>query len=283
MTPLNIRQRTEQITASDGYPLTCTVCEPDDTASYPVETILCFHGIQSHAGWYGQSSRRFAAAGFRVLFPDRRGSGANTHMRGDLPDWRLLVSDAEDVLRYFNAPTHVHLLAISWGAKPALVMASRLYPWLRKLALITPGFKPHLSFSLGEKIMVALRLIGGQKKKCLPIPIPGADFFTHTPKYQQFISEDPATLTACTVQCFYQSLLLDIAVHTIGQLHHVPTLMQLASDDRIINNELTRQLFKRIITHPKSTIKEYHGCAHTLEFDDSAFRFVDDIIDFLKH
>jgi alpha-beta hydrolase superfamily lysophospholipase len=57
-----------------------------------------------------------------------------------------------------------------------------------------------------------------------------------------------------------------------------PTLLLLAENDRIIHNEKTIKYFKKKFIHPGNRLKIYPGCAHTLEFEDKNFNFIEDIL-----
>jgi alpha-beta hydrolase superfamily lysophospholipase len=57
---------------------------------------------------------------------------------------------------------------------------------------------------------------------------------------------------------------------------HVPVLLMLASEDRIIRNELTRDYVNRFAT-PDKTIIEYTGAHHTLEFEPDPERWIGDL------
>src|SRR6476660_7769189 len=86
----------ETFSAGDGYAWRYRRYEP----TQPTRAhIVCIHGIQSHAGWYEHSCQALAAAGFRVSFLDRRGSGLNQEARGDAPGFRRLLDDLADFLR----------------------------------------------------------------------------------------------------------------------------------------------------------------------------------------
>ena len=54
------------------------------SAGIPKATIVFIHGIQSHGGWYETSCKKFAQAGYRVLFLDRRGSGLVPELTAEL-------------------------------------------------------------------------------------------------------------------------------------------------------------------------------------------------------
>jgi alpha-beta hydrolase superfamily lysophospholipase len=63
----------------------------------------------------------------------------------------------------------------------------------------------------------------------------------------------------------------------------VPVLLLLASEDRIIRNDKTRDFFERFAAKDKQII-EYAGANHTLEFEPNPEGFIEDIHDWLdKH
>lgn len=264
-----------EIKASDGYPLNCRFWEPKSRYK---SDILCIHGIQSHSGWYEKSCKKLSDNGYRVIFPDRRGSGLNIHQRGDLKSHKQLMSDLLSVLKFFSSPTNVSILSISWGAKIACMLAKENYPWFNKLILQTPGIISGVGFSLSSKLTLARSLIFHKGMDCYDIPIPSADFFTHDRKFQDYINNDKITLTKCTARFFVESLKLD---YMIKSDYKKPTFLLLAGDDRIIDNNKTIGLFKKQFSHTENHYKIYQNCAHTLEFDDKKLSFVEDIIEWI--
>ena len=73
--------------ASDGYRIHVAVWPVAEGTTVRARVVV-IHGIQSHGGWYDDSCRRLAEAGFVVSFLDRRGSGLNEEGRGDAPGRR---------------------------------------------------------------------------------------------------------------------------------------------------------------------------------------------------
>ena len=114
--------------ASDGYQ---GLWRRFDAAGPRRADLIYLHGIQSHGGWYLPSCRSLAECGFRVGFPDRRGSGLNFRQRGDAPSWPRLVEDVFEFRQQFitDPPRPCVLLAVSWGAKLAAAAVAR-WPWL---------------------------------------------------------------------------------------------------------------------------------------------------------
>ena len=277
MTALNCS--VHEIPSTDGYVLKTRVFEPDKPCA---GTIICLHGIQSHSGWYTESSKRLANAGYRVIFPDRRGSGLNEKARGDVTSWRQLITDIEAVHAYFGSPSTVDILAISWGAKLAFLMCAGNYPWISRIVLITPGILPRLDYGFTKKMFVLKNLIFNKGRKFMPIPIPGPEYFSKHKKWQDYIANDKPTLTHCTARFFLNTSKIDRQIAKIKNPFLIPAFLLLAQNDRIIYNDRTIDFFRKYFVNEKSVIKEYSDCEHTLEFDDDNFTFADDILRFLQ-
>ncbi len=272
-----IDEKIVKIKCRDGYETACRVFSPAD----PVSDIICLHGIQSHSGWYIRSSRKLAQAGFRVIFPDRRGSGLNTQNRGDTPSWQDLINDIEATAGYFQCGVNTTLMAISWGAKLAVKICLGDYPWLNKIIFVTPGIISKLGFGISGKLKIAANQVFNGGKGFFTIPIPGADYFTRDQRWRRYINDDPYTLRKCTARFFFNSNKIDKLALVPPKETALAALLLLARDDRIIDNHQTKQYFEKYFTCGRNLTKTYPGCEHTLEFDMKDLGFADDIIRWL--
>jgi pimeloyl-ACP methyl ester carboxylesterase len=176
----------------------------------------------------------------------------------------------------------VVLIAISWGAKLGAWLAFNDFPWLERCIFITPGWFPLVDMGFADKYLVAKNLFYNQGDGLVPVPIPGSDYFTKSSNWQRFIDNDTDTLRTCTARFFYESRKLDATWKSKKNFCVKPSLLLLASDDRIISNRVTGQFFSARFTNPASCNMEYAGCEHTLEFDQPDLKFVDDILNWLR-
>lgn len=250
----------ETFAATDGYPLRYRHYPAHGT---PRGEVVCIHGIQSHGGWYGASCEYLARQGWEVSFLDRRGSGLNEQARGDTPSWRRLVTDVAEFCR--SRKQRPFLLAISWGGKIAVTL-ERLHPdSTRGLVLLAPGLCPIVKPPLGQRLGIAwARLV--RPSKLFPIPLDDPELFTATPRWQAFIRDDPLSLRKATARLLVASVILDVAARrSVGSVR-VPSLLLLAGQDRIIDNDRTKAYFARLASADKKVI-EYPQAHHTLEFE----------------
>jgi len=242
--------------------------------------VVFIHGIQSHSGWYEHSCTQLSLAGYDVYFLDRRGAGMNDAARGDAPSLRRLLDDIAEFLAALDrmrgaTRLPVFLAAISWGGKLAVALERRHPGLIDGMILLCPGFFAKVRPTLGQRIGILLSRLFHPRKK-YPIPLNEPDLFTATPRWQQFLRDDPLRLHHATARLLVESVRLDAYVRFTPKYVHVPVLMLLASEDRIIHNDRTREFFERLATKNKEII-EYSGAHHTLEFEPDPDRFIGDI------
>jgi len=268
---------TRRFTAADGVPFHVDIWEP---RGEPHGRIVVLHGIRSHAGWYGASCAKFAEAGYRVLFVERRGAGRNRVNRGDAPGFRTLVDDVAQVIEADArevSETATTLLGISWGGKIALATVLRKPGLVRNLVLIAPGFTARIRPALPVRLrMIAARVANPTKR--FPIPLNDPELFTSDAEKQDWLRTNPHDLHEATARFFVSSAMLDRFLKSRFASNPVPTLTLLAGDDRIIDNEAVR---RQAAAFPVGIIREYPGRAHTLEFEDANLGFVDDVVAWL--
>ncbi len=246
----------------------------------PRGTVVFVHGIQSHAGWYEYSCTRLAQAGYQVYFLDRRGSGMNAQERGDAPSFRRLLDDIAEFLTALprtaaRGRLPVFLAGISWGAKLAVALERRHPGLVDGLILMCPGFYAKIRHTLWQRLSILfMRLVRPRKKYAIPLNEP--DLFTATPRWQQFLREDPLRLHQATARLLVESARLDGYLRYSAKYVHVPVLLLLASEDRIIRNDLTREYVSKFPT-PEKEIIEYVGAHHTLEFEPEPARWIGDL------
>jgi alpha-beta hydrolase superfamily lysophospholipase len=267
--------------AGDGYRWKYRQYNLDGT---PRGIVVFIHGIQSHAGWYEYSCTQLAKAGYLVYFLDRRGSGMNAEERGDVPSFRRLLDDLAEFLAALprTAPRGhavgrlpVFLAGISWGGKIAVALERRHPGLVDGLILMCPGFFARVRPTFGQRISILFMRLFRPRKK-FPIPLNEPDLFTASPTWQQFLRDDPLRLHQASARLLVESVRLDGYLRFTPKYVHVPVLLLLASEDRIIRNDKTREFVGRFATPDKEVI-EYAGAHHTLEFEPDPERWIGDV------
>jgi alpha-beta hydrolase superfamily lysophospholipase len=240
--------------------------------------VVCIHGIQSHGGWYTYSCECLSQAGFVVDFLDRRGSGLNEAGRGDAPGFRRLLDDIAEFIRVARNSDHalpVFLVAISWGAKLGVALQRRHPGLVDGLVLVCPGFFPKVRPRLKQRLAILWARLTAPGRR-FPIPLNDPELFTATPRWQQFLRDDKLALHEGTARLLVESVRLDGYVRWNPAYVSAPTLVFLAGQDRIVDNERTRTFIERFTAKDKQII-DYPEAHHTLEFEPDPSRFIGDL------
>jgi acylglycerol lipase len=247
-------------------------------------TIVFIHGIQSHGGWYETSCKKFAQAGYRVLFLDRRGSGLNEVSRGDSPSFRTLLDDLKEFLQYqrkeIAGVTPLILGAISWGGKIAFGLEIRMANLVDGFVLLAPGFCPKVHPTRKERFFIALGSLFSPRR-LFNIPLNDPELFTSNPVAQKFLKEDPFALRKATARFLLDSVRLDFYLRIFRTKISKPMLLLIAGQDKIIDNEKTIAFVKRF-SSGSLTVKEYAEAHHTFEFEPEPQKHIDEIEEWLQ-
>lgn len=247
-------------------------------------TIVFIHGIQSHGGWYESSCKKFAQAGYRVLFLDRRGSGLNDVSRGDSPSFRTLLDDLKGFLQYqreeIAGATPLILGAISWGGKIAFGLEIRMANLVDGFILMAPGFCPKVHPAFKERLFIALGSLF-TPRKLFNIPLNDPELFTANPVAQKFLKEDPLALRKATARFLLDSVRLDFYLIIFRTKISKPILLVIAGQDKIIDNGKTIAFVKRFASG-SLIIKDYPKAHHTFEFEPEPQLHIEEIIEWLQ-
>lgn len=266
-----ITPRIGRFVSSDGYAHFYRCYEPKAARR---AIVIALHGIQSHSGWYEDSSRALASAGFEVWFLDRRGSGMNSVSRGGAPHADRLIHDViqfrEHILRSRVAEDltvpPIHLLAVSWGAKIAAATLATRPALFHGLALLYPGLFPKLTPRWDQRLRLSLARGLGLTRKSVAIPLDDPALFTQDLRYQAWIGRDPLALHIATSGLFLAGQDLDRIVASGTPRITGPLLLMLAGNDPIINNDRTLHWFAALPASHK-ILHTYPAARHTLEFE----------------
>ena len=252
--------------ASDGYAFYSHIYRPTGEVR---GRIVMFHGIRSHAGWYGRSCREFAERGYEVHFLDRRGSGWNTARRGDSPSFHRLIDDCGEYildLRRTRAALPLFVAGISWGGKLAVALAARYPTIVSGIALLCPGLKPAIQPPLATRLRIALAS-KFRPTKLFPIPLNEPELFTASPEWQRSIAEDRFGVRHATARFLFGSFRFDRFLRREYRKVTCPVLLMLAGKDRILNNAATRKLLAEFAGAKSIAVVDYPDAHHTLEFE----------------
>jgi acylglycerol lipase len=252
----------------------------------PRARVVFVHGITSHGGWYSKCAEFLATQGFEVAFLDRRGSGLNGTAMGDVGDWHTWLDDVAAFVRHCPQPINAAgeasrlpniLCGISWGGKLAAAVARQYPTMFAGVVFICPGIYSPFLPGFAKRSVLALPAPRWLQQRRVRIPLRDPALFTDMPQWQDFIATDPLALRTATWRFAQQDRKLTRYAREASTFLHLPTLMLLAGQDRIVDNRRTRKFFAQIPSHQKTLI-EYHGAGHTLEFEPEPSAYFQDLV-----
>lgn len=264
-TDQEVRSPVRSLIASDGTPLAYRYYPA--AADRERGRIVYLHGIQSHSGWYTDAAAELARRGYSVYLPDRRGSGLTAGPRGFFGSRERLLDDVQrfaDLSEQEHPGVPLFLIGNCWGAKPAVAYALRESDACAGLVLLCPGVITKPDLSPVAKLRVAVgRVVAPHWRAPLPLT---PEMYTNSPRYVQFIRDDPHALREATAHFYIESFLWDRSLPKERGLK-APLLVMQAGADPIVDIEATQRWFDRLDT-PDKCYRDYPGFGHTLDFED---------------
>ncbi len=222
--------------------------------------VILLHGVVSHSDWLKPIAERLAKNNIEVICPDRRGVGLNTESPGDAEDAHSLIEDVAAIrLKYARAGTPVHIAGFCWGATYAICCIEKYPDAFRSLIMIAPSVFPASDIANAD-------IVAGESSEPTEKPLVPIDRFTSGPAYENYIVPDRLRTTAVSPRFNAVMIKMTTMLAPRWVRLRIPSLMVLASDDRladIAKHEKAFEISKAALKR-KITISGEHG----LQFDD---------------
>jgi uncharacterized protein (DUF362 family)/alpha-beta hydrolase superfamily lysophospholipase/Pyruvate/2-oxoacid:ferredoxin oxidoreductase delta subunit len=232
-------------------------------------SLIYLNGLESHHGWFAGPAAKLAGQGISVYALDRRGSGLNASLAGNLRAW---LSDIESALlfaRQERPDAAVHLAALCLGAKLAIAFALRYPGRVRSLILVSPGLKTWADLPWFHKIKAGAGLFH-RRKPTLPSPVTDINLFTKDPAALGFIRSDPMRRTMIPAAEFLEIRRLDRMISHDRKTLGPPVLTLYAEEDFIVDQESTTRMLKSYASGrdgAKVDFKVYPRTSHALTLE----------------
>lgn len=255
-------------------------------------TVIVLHGYCEHRGRYRHVAEHLNRHGYQVLVGDLRGHGESGGERGFVRRFADYLDDVRAFLACAaaeltgpggppaagSAPAKPILLGHSMGGLVGLEFALAYPDVLKALALSAPF--------LGVKIAVpawkrGLGLVASVLKPTLSLPsgIKSADL-SHDPAVSRSYDTDPLVTHEATARWFTEVIAAHADVHARAGRIRVPTLMQVAGDDRIVDAAVSQVVFDRLGATDKN-LTVYPGLFHEIFNELDQQRVLSDLTNWL--
>lgn len=239
------------------------------------------HGLESHKAWFDQAANCLAQEDIVVYTLDRRGAGESEGLLGHVEDYRVLINDVFDFIKFVKEEypnVALYIIGLCWGAKLACVVSGfnsiNHGNLVDGLVLLSPGIYTRVNLSFLEKLKVlVLNLFA---PKTLVSTIVKDEMFTDNRKYLEYIKEDQRRLHHVTARFYWETALLDRCLSKVTKKIDVPVFVLLAGKDTVVNNHAVKKWVSRLNVVSKEC-KVYPDSCHTLFFAQAEFKVIEDI------
>ncbi len=207
-------------------------------------SVVIMHGLGEHSGRYRQLAQFFNDCGLAVRCYDHRGHGRSGGDRGDVINGDPLVQDAEividDFAARFSRPPFLfgHSMGGLFAARFAL---ARLSP-LRGLILSSPALGVRLSGLQANLLRCMYKVLPWL---AVPTGLPPR-YLSHDPGVVAAYKADPLVHGRISARLMHSMLRAIDDCRADAATLSIPTLMQVAGDDRIVDAEGSRHFHAQL-------------------------------------
>jgi alpha-beta hydrolase superfamily lysophospholipase len=236
-----MNERILETKATDGYTLRYRAWQ----GSANETLVVTLHGILTHSGWFATMAEELLLHGIDTIGHDRRGSGLHTEARGDVSGPQQLIDDLHSIVgpqrdRY----SRIVLLGWCLGTCVALHYLLQHPEHGEGLIMMSPDiFECHLDENVrrtfsdpkwDDRVTPRLRV---------PIPV---EIYTTSHHLDGFVRNDELKLRDFTPRTLRASMRLKENLETHFAAFEKPSMLLLAKNDKIIDNEKTRALYAHV-------------------------------------
>ena len=243
------------------------------------------HGLGEHSGRYRNVVERMLPKGISVWVPDHRGHGQSEGKRGHvlnfvqyLADLRLSVELARkgrpEGMKCF-------LLGHSMGGLIALYFAQQYPGFIDGVVASSPAL------GMAVEIPSVKKALGSLMSYIWPGLTMGNELdagkVSHDPEVVRAYKTDPLVHDRVSARFFTEFLAAMETVHVQASNLKVPTLLQVAGDDQLVNARSSVQFFKQLDLEDK-TLHVYDGRYHEIynEGEDLRRQVIEDLEEWLE-
>ncbi len=273
-------ERTGTITAIDGTRLFHRHYPAADEKA----RMVLVHGLGEHSGRYGHVIERLLKKQISVWTYDQRGFGQSDGPRGHVKAFSEYIGDLDRMVTMAREkmPDRLkfYLIGHSMGGLIVLNYAEKFVDALNGVIASSPGLAPAMK----------VPVIKGNLGRLMSFIWPSLTFdnelipehLSHDAAAVKAYVEDPLVHRRISSRWFTEYLKAMAETNQAASKITIPTLMQVAGDDRIVSPRVSRDFFERIESTDK-TLCFYDGLFHEIynEKDDHRQRVLSDLENWL--
>jgi len=244
---------------------------------YPAESerarMVIAHGLGEHSGRYGNVVERLLPKGISVWVPDHQGHGQSEGTRGHVLNFSQYLSDLRLSVELAGEDRppgmNCFLLGHSMGGLIALHFAQQFPDIIDGVIASSPAL------GMAIEIPGAKKVLGSFMSTIWPAMTMSNELdatkISHDPQVVRAYESDPLVHDRVSARFFTEFLAAMDTVHERASSLKVPTLLQVAADDHLVNARSSVQFFEKLDLEDK-TLYVYDGRYHEIYNEDENLR-----------
>ncbi|MEM7402704.1 MAG: lysophospholipase [Myxococcota bacterium] len=245
-------------------------------------SVVLVHGFSEYSGRYTHVVDALVHAGLNVLLFDLPGHGHSSGMQGHIDSFQQYVDSAKSAIDQANQlfdNADITLLGHSMGGLVSIHAVAQSPSLVRRLILSNPLCASRVRIPAWQRLLIhAIARVRPKQLFSLAI---APEKLSHNQQMVQLYANDPLCIRQGSARCLLQ---LQEAMQLCEQCTHqlqLPVLLQLASDDWVVDINEARRLFAHYRAAGSKTVV-YEGFYHEIYNEVEWQRPVTDLTAWIK-
>ncbi len=251
------------------------------TSSSPKAVILLVHGLGAHSGRWQFLADFLSASGVSSYALELKGFGQTKELKGHADSLAIYLSDIVSLYQIAcreHPDRKIFILGESFGGLLAFLLSVRKPGLFQGLISISPAFRSRLEFSVLDYLRIAVLLFVNPKKR-LPLPFDSKSV-TRDEDYQKVMDANESEHRTATPKLLFNIAVAQLDAALSANRLKVPALFLLAGDDKLVDPNASRDIFKAM-NMPDKKIMEYPGMYHALSIELGKEKVFSDIAEWV--
>ncbi len=243
--------------------------------------LLLVHGLGAHSGRWEALAKYFSNHNFSSYGLELRGFGSTNFLKGHIESFNIYFQDIlslRGIIERENPGKRVFLIGESFGGMLSFLLAQKQGQAFSGLVLIAPAFSIKMQVSLWDYLQVALHLFINPKKQ-FKVRLSAA-MCTRDTEYQKQLDSDPLESREVSAKFMANYFMAESLARKIPASLVIPVLFLVAGEDKIVNPQETKRIFRWLDAKDKEIIK-YPEMFHALSVELGKEKVFDDILKWL--
>ncbi|TFG14437.1 alpha/beta hydrolase [Candidatus Thorarchaeota archaeon] len=244
--------------------------------------IIAVHGLSSHGQNLRNIGEYFAERGFVVFAPDMRGFGHYPGRKGHIVKFSEYIEDLQNVVMQVRDQYSRHLVfpfGHSLGGLIVILYAAEYGKSIDGMMLSCPAVSQTLDIGIGKRIAGEILSILNIKRY-IDTDL-DLEYLSHDPEVVKHHENDPLRFDKVTPRMGIECLRGVDRANRLAPKITVPSLIQQAGYDKLVDPEKTREFYERLGS-PDKTWFSYEDFYHELHTEIGKERVLQDMEDWLE-